>query len=279
MKKIFYRAVGAILIFVLILPGDSFARRRRGPSPYRGLTARSAILADAATARQLYGRNVHSRIFPASTVKVMTALVVMENLALDKVVTVGTRATQAQPSKISVRPGERYRVADLLYAMLLSSANDASIVLAEAVAGSEAKFVQMMNARARQLGAKRTKFSNASGLPSPGAAQYSTAYDMYLIFRQAVKYDFFKKAIQHPYKTISSTDGRTIALKSHNKILFSRDWRRKVYGKTGYTRAAKMCFVGTIQKGQTTLIIAVFGCTRRWEDMKYIMKKYGQIFI
>ena len=157
----------------------------------------------------------------------------------------------------------------------MKSANDASIVLAEAVAGSEERFVKMMNRRARQIGAKHTRFTNSNGLPSK-ASQYTTAYDMYLIFRKALRHAFFKKAIKKKYATIYSKAGRKVSLKSHNKILFF-DWARKLYGKTGYTKAAKSCFIGTMQKGNSTLIMGVFGCTRRWDDIKHIVSKYGRI--
>lgn len=239
------------------------------------VTCKSVIFSDSTKVKRLYGKGVHTRVLPASTTKVMTALIVLERLRLDQYVTVSSRALQAAPTKLYFKAGERYKVRDLLYAILIKSANDASIVLAEAVAGSEKKFVQMMNVRAKKLGAKHTKFANSNGLPTK-ATQYTTAYDMYLIFRKALKNSFFKKAIKHKYKTITSKGGRVIKLKTHNKILF-KDWNRKIYGKTGYTRAAKACFVGTLQKGKSTLIIAVFGCPRRWGDIKHVVSRYGGI--
>jgi D-alanyl-D-alanine carboxypeptidase (penicillin-binding protein 5/6) len=234
------------------------------------------IFSDSTKARRLFGKNVHEKVLPASTTKVLTALLVLEKLSLDDVITVSSRAIHAQPSKIHVRPGERYKVRELLYAILLNSANDATIVLAEAVAGSEAKFVQMMNQRAKQLGAKHTKFANSNGLPTKRGYQYTTAYDMYLIFRQALKHDFFREAIKRRYKTIHSESGRKIGLKSHNKILFN-NWNKKIYGKTGYTRAAQACFVGAIEHEGSTLIIGVFGCSDRWGDIKRVVTKYGGV--
>lgn len=261
-----------LFLFFLILPFlfPPMGLAKKGYS----VSARSAIFSNVTTVKRYYGKNVHTRVVPASTTKVMTALLVLEKLSLDQEVTVSQHAPYPQPSKIYVRPGERYRVRDLLYAVLMSSANDASVVLAEAVAGSEEKFVQMMNARAGELGAKNTKFVNAHGLPSPKRRQYTTAYDMMLLFRAAVQYDFFRQAIQKTYHTISSVDGREIALKSHNKSLFL-GWKNKIYGKTGYTRAAKSCFVGYIPRGKEICIIAVFGCSRRWSDVRYIVSRYG----
>lgn len=241
------------------------------------ITAKSVIFSDSTAKKRLYGKDIYKRVLPASTLKVMTALLVLEKLSLDKVVAVSSFATTPQPSKIGVKAGEKYQVRDLLYAILLKSANDASIVLAEAVAGSEEKFVAMMNKRARQLGCKNTMFANSHGLPDDDA-QYTTAYDMYLIFREALKYPFFRQAIQYRYKTIYSEGGRKIALTSHNDILFSK-WNQKIYGKTGYTRSAKACFVGYYQKNGHDFIIAIFGCQsgRRWKEVKRIVSAYGGI--
>lgn len=239
------------------------------------VTARGAVLVDGSNGKILFSKNAHKKILPASTTKVMTALLVLEKLSLDNYVTVSNRATGMQPSKLNLRAGEQYRVRDLLYGVLLNSANDASVVLAEAVAGSEWEFVSMMNQRAKRLGATNTKFANSNGLPSK-STQYSTAHDMYLIFREALKKNFFRETIKLRYKSIYSSNGRRINLRSHNKILF-KGWKRPLYGKTGYTRAAKSCFVGYVQKGSRPMIIAVFGCTKRWEDIYRVVEKYGGI--
>lgn len=258
------------LIFILpcIIPATSIAKYE--------VSCKSAIFSNSTKVKRLYGKNVHTRVLPASTTKVMTALLVLEKLPLDKYITASRRASLAQPSKIGVKPGEKYKVRDLLYAILLKSANDASIVLAEAVAGTEWEFVQMMNKKAQSIGAKQTKFANSNGLPTSKAQQYTTAYDMYLIFRQAIRNKFFKEAIRLKYKTIYSKSGKKISLKSHNKILFN-GWNRKIYGKTGYTHAAGACFVGTIQEKQSTLIMAVFKCKDRWDDIGHLLTYYGGV--
>ena len=270
--KIFHIAAIFFILSIVFSPLGFAAKKSKG----HNVSAKSAIFSNSTKVKRYYGKSVHNRVLPASTTKVMTALLVLEKLPLNKVVTVSKRATHAQPSKIYAKAGERFKVRDLLYAILLKSANDASIVLAEAVAGSEQKFVKMMNQRAKQLGAKHTKFANPNGLPTKKVKQYTTAYDMYLIFRAALKHKFFRDAVKLKYKTISSTSGRKIKLKSHNKILFF-DWKRKIYGKTGYTKAAKACFVGYFMKGNDVCIIAVFGCTKRWPDIKHIISKYGGI--
>lgn len=257
-----------LFITILLIPLDVSAKYR--------VTCKSMIFSDRTKVVRLFGKNVHEKVIPASTTKVMTALLVLEKLSLNDFVTVSHNATLPQPTKLNMRSGDQYRVRDLLYAILLNSANDASVVLAEAVAGSEKKFVEMMNARAKQIGAKHTKFANSHGLPTKKVSQYTTAYDMYMIFREALKFSFFREAIKMKYRTIYSKSGQKHALRSHNKILF-KEWKKKIYGKTGYTRSAGPCFVGTIQKGDSTLIVAAFGCPKRWDDIKYVVTKYGGI--
>jgi serine-type D-Ala-D-Ala carboxypeptidase (penicillin-binding protein 5/6) len=277
-NKIVRFALVVLMCLLVTVPCAEAAKKKKQGKKSSGfwVSARGAVLVNASTGKTLFGKNSHTRVLPASTTKVMTALVVLDKLSLDDYVTVSERATYAQPSKLHLRPGEKYKVRDLLYGILLNSANDASIVLAEAVAGSEWKFVQMMNDRAKRLGAKNTKFANSNGLPSKGTTQYSTAYDMYLIFREALKSEFFRQAITYKYKVIYSQDGRKLGLKSHNKMLF-KGWKKGVYGKTGYTRAAKSCFVGYTKKGKETLIIAVFGCTKRWMDIQRMIERYGGV--
>jgi len=242
--------------------------------PYH-LTAHTAILWDPAHNRRYFDLGADKQVFPASTTKVLTALLVLENLSLDKYVTVSGRATQVPQTKLGLRAGESYRVRDLLYGLILQSANDAAVALAQAVAGSEGKFVEMMNARARQMGAMRSHFANPHGLPSQGP-QFTTASDMALIFTQALKNDFFRQAVTFKYLVIYSREGHRIFLKSHNRSLFL-NWKRHVFGKTGYTIEAQSCFVGYIPRGNDILIIALYGCRRRWTDMKFIIERYGRI--
>lgn len=274
MRKFTYLLITVLALTLIVIPSNGFAAKKGKPKPYK-ISAQAVIFSDSTRVKRLYGNNVHKKALPASTVKIMTALLVLEQLPLHTIVKVSKNATRPQPSKIHVKPGERYKASDLLYAILLNSANDATVVLAEAVAGSHWKFVNLMNKRARQLGCRNTHFANAHGLPTK-EPQYTTAYDMYLIFRAALRHRFFRTAIRKKYKTIRSRGGRKIRLKSHNKILWN-DWRRKLYGKTGWTKKAGACFVGYLKKGKNTLIIAIFGCSRRWNDIKYIVTKYGGI--
>jgi serine-type D-Ala-D-Ala carboxypeptidase (penicillin-binding protein 5/6) len=275
---LFRRLVALLLVLAIICPSDAFAKRHRHKKKkYRTpvATAASAMLLDVSSNRVLYAKNIDRRVFPASTTKVMTAILALELLPLNKYVTVGPRALLVPETKLSLRAGEQYMVKDLLYAALLKSANDAVVVLAEAMAGSQSQFVVMMNEKARDVGAHNTRFANAHGLPSPGA-QYTTARDMAAIYRAALKYPVFREIISYKFHIMYSKDGRRFFLKSHNKSLFL-NWKRNIYGKTGFTQQAQSCFVGYYRKGQSTYIVDIFGSRKRWEDIKFIVERYGQV--
>jgi D-alanyl-D-alanine carboxypeptidase (penicillin-binding protein 5/6) len=276
MFKFTRTALIAILIAALVAPDSGMAYRFifRHRGPYH-LTANTALLWNPATNQRYFDLGADREVFPASTTKVLTALLVLENLSLDQYVTVSEHATQVPQTKLGLRPGETYRVRDLLYGLILQSANDAAVVLAEAVAGSEGKFVDMMNARAKQIGAMHSHFANPHGLPSIGT-QFTTASDMALIFTQALKNDFFRQAVTFKFRVIYSKEGRRFLLRSHNRTLFLR-WKQHIFGKTGYTIEAQSCFVGYIPRGNDILILAVYGCHKRWTDMKYIIEHYGHI--
>ena len=271
----FHRVTVIILIALLVMPGDALARRNKKRVRVYKPTAVSALLIDSTDSKYAYARNIDKKVFPASTTKVLTALLVLEKLSLDQYVTVSAKAINVPETKLNFRPGEQYKVGDLLYAVLLKSANDAANVLAEAVGGSQGEFVRMMNARAAALGATHSHFANAHGLPSK-AEQYTTARDMMIIFKAALKNPSFRQVLSFKYRILYSKEGRRFFLKSHNKSLFLK-WKRKIYGKTGYTREAQSCFVGYFVKGGHEYIVAVFGCSKRWEDIKFIVERYAAV--
>ena len=266
----------AVFVSGTLLPYDANAHARNNAhkktSRPHVISAKSALVMEVKSGRKVYAKDITRKILPASTTKVLTAILVLEKLDLDDYVTISPKAAQVLPSKIYAQVGDTYRVRDLLYAALLNSANDAAIALAEAVAGSEDKFVDMMNSRAAQIGVRATLFANAHGLPDDDP-QYSTAYDMALILREAMKKPFFREAMETRYKKIVSHNGKITLLRSHNKCLF-KGWKHDVYGKTGYTNAAQACFLGYVTKGEDVFIVAVFGCTQRWDDIKAMVERY-----
>jgi serine-type D-Ala-D-Ala carboxypeptidase (penicillin-binding protein 5/6) len=241
------------------------------------ITATSAILLDASSQKVVFSKTPHLRRAPASTTKILTSIVALENLELDRYVTVPGYVEKMEPSKIYLRRGEKYRTRDLVRAILLNSANDAAEVLAYAGGGgSRANFAAKMNAKAKSLGCERSNFVNPSGLPNP--SQYSTAYDMALIMREAQSHPFIVETMQTRTMTIRSQAGRKIALKNHNKML----WRdhREVIGKTGWTRKAKHCFVGAIRANHREVFVSMLGSRRLWRDLKTLVDyQFGASYI
>ena len=240
------------------------------------VTAQSAILVDVTANRVLYSKKRHRKLAPASTVKVLTGLIAIEQLGLNKKVKISRKASRTQPTKVWLPEGAKYSSGDLINAVLISSANDASVAVAEAVSGSEWRFAQIMNKRAKQLGARNSNFLNASGLPAKG--QYSTAYDLYRIMKGAIKNDHVYNIMRKKVKRIKGTKGKTIKLVNHNKLLFKKNYPLIVL-KTGYTKSAKHCYVGKIYYKGRQYVFAFIKSRKPWTDidafLKLIKRKFG----
>jgi len=242
------------------------------PKEEISLTAESAVVMGPWTKRVIYSKVPHQRLAPASTVKIMTALVVLKNSPLKKKVAVSKFASSMEPSKVYIKEGEEYLTEDLLKALLLNSGNDASVALAESVAGSEEKFVDMMNETAKAIGARNTHFKNSNGLPAEG--QYSTAYDLALIVRKAMKNRKFVDILKLKNSEIRELNsGRRIKLKNHNKTLW-KDTPYVLLGKTGYTKKARHCFAGYIQYSiWHKAIVVILKGRKPWSDLEALAKR------
>jgi D-alanyl-D-alanine carboxypeptidase len=160
-------------------------------------------------------------------------------------------------------------VEDLLYAILLNSANDASVVLAEGIGGSVPNFARMMNETASSLGATNSRFVNPSGLP--GSGHYSTVRDLATIMHHALRVDPLREVLSTESQVITPRHGsnRRITLRSHNRLLKGDKFR--VIGKTGWTRKAKRCFVGAASDGNREIIVAMLGGTDLWGDLERLL--------
>jgi len=233
------------------------------------ITARSAIVMDADTGDVLWSHNPDEPLPPASTTKVVTALLALQSGRLNETFPVSMEAAQAPASKLGLKPGMALRLRDLVYAIMLNSANDASIVIAEGLAGSVPAFARQMNLLARRLGAQNTHFVNPNGLPAEG--HYSTARDLATIFRHAIAHPLFAEVVATRTGQIRPASGsmRPIALRNHNRLL--GEYHIDVVGKTGYTRAAKRCFVGAARFNGQQVTFAVLGATDLWGDIKRIL--------
>ena len=154
------------------------------------LSAKSAVLIDGKTGRVLFGKNYNNKMAMASTTKIMTCIVALENASPDEVVEISKRAASMPKVHMNAIKGEKYKIGDLLYAMMLESYNDVAVAVAEGVAGSVEEFVKLMNKKAGEIGAVNTNFVTPNGLDAKG--HFSTAYDMALIGAYAIKNQQFK---------------------------------------------------------------------------------------
>lgn len=226
------------------------------------ISARAAVVMDADTGEIVISKNMDKRLPPASTAKVMTAILALEKLEMDKSLKVSGYAASKEPTKVNLKRGDEVTVEALMYSLLLKSANDAATVLAEGIAGTEAEFARMMTEKAAAMGARNTTFKTASGLPAKG--QYTTAYDLALMLRYALDVPGFVDIASTRYATLKLGKKDELALKNSNKLLWIYDGA--VAGKTGYTRSARDCYVGEAACGGRRLIVSLLGSEVRWED-------------
>mgnify|MGYP005845688599 CR=1 FL=1 len=224
------------------------------PAGVPPIYARSAILIDARTGRTLYQKNADATGPVASTQKLLTALLVMEDGDIDRMVRIAREDTLVKPTKLGLRVGETYSRRALLAAMMVKSQNDAAAALARAVSGSEAAFADAMNRRAWELGARSSRFVNAHGLP---ASQYSTARDMARIAWKAYREPYLRELMATKFYTFTYNSGQTKSLENTNKLLGKFAPANGM--KTGYTIDSGRCLVASASAGGREVILVQIG--------------------
>jgi D-alanyl-D-alanine carboxypeptidase (penicillin-binding protein 5/6) len=235
------------------------------PTRLRGkLSSRSAIIMDAKTGQILYTHEPDRVAQPASTIKILTGLIAMKSLRDSTTVSVSRKASKMPRSKIYLRKGQQYKANDLINAVLLSSANDASVALAEKIAGSENIFTKLMNRKAKELGATSTVCKSATGLTVRG--QRSSVRDLAIIFNGAMGDPEFAKRIRR-VKTKTSY-GKTLS--NHNKALWRINGAKG--GKTGYTYTARQTYVGRFSRKGVDLTVAIMGSETMWDDITRLVE-------
>jgi serine-type D-Ala-D-Ala carboxypeptidase (penicillin-binding protein 5/6) len=237
----------------------------------RDIVAKTAVLMEMRTGKILWAKNQDLPRPPASTAKILTASVTLDRVALKEIVTVPIAVTTNKNSGVLFQSGERLAVQDLLHALLLQSSNDAALALASHAGGSTAKFVHLMNEKARSLGALRSHFLNPTGLPQRG--QVTTARDLALITKAALANPDFRRIVatkSYPWKSLK-WDG---LLENSNELLKSYDGAIGV--KTGNTREAGHCLVAAAQRSDKALIAVILGSQEKyvWQDAKHLLD-YG----
>ena len=248
-KKIIYFCT----IFLMLLSNICFAVE---PTINSG----SAILVEETTGKILYEKNAYEKMYPASTTKVLTAILVLENCKLDDMATVSHNAVYSLPQAYvtaNLREGEQISINDLMYALMLKSANDSAIVLAEHVGGSVEGFSEMMNKKAQEIGCKNTHFVNPNGMHDDN--HYSTAYDLYLMAKYAMQNETFRKYVTTTTYTLPTTNKYTntdrICVNTNDFLKkSSKYYNENIIGiKTGTTTEAKNCLISAIKNDETTL--------------------------
>lgn len=223
-------------------------------------TAKSAILLDNATGKVLYEKNADEKLAPASMTKLASMLMVMEaidngSLKFDDMVTISEEAANMGGSQVFLEAGETYSVHDLLKGVAIASGNDAVVALAEKIAGSQNDFVEMINKRLQEIGAKNTHFVNAHGLDAEG--HYSTARDMAIIARELLKHEKILEYTSIYEEYLKKNDGSQSWLVNTNKLVRFYDGVDGL--KTGFTNTAGYCLTATAKKNNFRLISVVMG--------------------
>ncbi|NLK34964.1 MAG: D-alanyl-D-alanine carboxypeptidase [Gracilibacteraceae bacterium] len=241
-------------------------------------SARAAVIMDVNSNRVLYSKNMHEKLPMASTTKIMTTLVAIESGKLDEKVTVSKRASHMEGSSIYLREGEKHTVSDLLYAIMLRSGNDSAVAVAEHIGGSVEGFAEMMNKKAREIGANNTRFANPHGLDAEG--HYTTAYDLALITSYALKNPIFSRIVSSKKKIIEGPPDENWdrVMINKNKMLWQFGGGDGV--KTGFTKKAGRCLVSSATREGLQLVCVVLNCGPMWNDssslLEYAFKNYSK---
>lgn len=263
-KKIMQSVFIVMFLFItLAWPGLAFGQSAQ-ESFYGNrvtISATAAVVMDVDTGQILYAKNAHQPRPIASTTKIMTALIAIECGELNGVTTISPKAAGVEGSSIYLRAGEKLSLKDLLYGALMHSGNDACVAIAEHIAGREELFVKFMNYKAYRLGAKSTHFANTNGLPND--KHLSSAYDLALITRYAMKNPVFNKIVATKTTSINGPKGRR-SLCNTNKMLWS--YRGADGVKTGTTNAAGKCLVSSATRDGRRLLAVVLHSDDRFRE-------------
>lgn len=253
------KLVTRFLIFVMLFITNIASAAPEPPV----VKAKSAIVIDATTGKVLYSKDAEAQRYPASTTKMMSLIVALEYGHLDDLVTASKTAASTEGSSLELTQGEKLKMIDLLYGIMLISGNDATVAVAEHIAGSVEKFAQLMTEKAHAIGANDTHFANSSGLPDPN--HFSTAHDLARIAAYGYKNPLFVEIVSTKHRVIPWA-GRDYGrdLYNENRMLWLSEGGNGV--KTGYTDAAGRCLVSGAKRNGVQLITVVLDSETMWDD-------------
>ena len=249
LKKITF--IITLLVFILPFPIKAI-----------DISATSAILMDIDSGRILYAKDVHKVRSVASISKIMTALLAVESGKLEDKVTIGNEIDESHGSGIYIKQGEILTLKDLLYGLMLRSGNDASYAIAKYVCGEVDQFVEMMNQKAQEIGMKNTIFHNPNGLDEVDG-NFSTAYDMAILTKEAMKYEDYKKIV-HTKKYNLKTNKNVYSWINKHRLV--KNYKYATGGKTGYTLKARRTLVTTASKNNLNLVVVTLNDGNDFKD-------------
>jgi D-alanyl-D-alanine carboxypeptidase (penicillin-binding protein 5/6) len=223
------------------------------------VSAAAAVVVDLDAGQTLYAAHAEDALPPASTAKLMTALLALQSGSMDRMVTVSPVAAATEGSRMGLLSGEKLSVSDLMYGLLIPSGNDAAVALAELIAGDERTFVARMNSTAVAMGLKNTHFANSHGMDAPDG--YTSAYDLYLLTKAAFGYPLFSRIVALPKATAAGH-----ALETTNELLGQYPGADGV--KTGTTDLAGECLVASVSQGKHRLLVVLLGSKDRYQDAR-----------
>lgn len=258
----------------------------RGASVYADeimLYAKSAVLMDADSGRVLYERNGYEQMAMASTTKIMTLIVTLENASLDDTVAVSAYAASMPDVQLNMREGENYRLGDLVYSLMLESHNDSAVAIAEHVGGSVEGFAALMNQKAEEIGCENTYYITPNGLDATDGGKFhsTTARDLALVMSYCIKKSpqkekFLEITRTQSYSFSDASRKRSFSCTNHNAFLGMMTGA--LSGKTGFTNKAGYCYVGALERDGKTFVAALLACgwpnhkTYKWSDTRALME-------
>lgn len=248
-----------VLIFFLLISVP------RHSSAEMGVSARSAILIEQESGRVLFEKDAHTKRRIASITKIMTAILAIESGKMDEKATVSNRAIHTEGSAVYLQEGEKIKLEDLVYGLMLRSGNDAAVAIAEHVGGSVEGFVHIMNQKAAEIGMMNTEFANPHGLDDH-ENHYSSAYDMAILTRYAMENPIYQKISgTKVHRAPNPNEQWDRVWRNKNKLLTSL-YEYSTGGKTGYTKRAKRTLVSTAQKDGMNLVAVTIDASDDWND-------------
>lgn len=258
----------ALLVFMFSLASLPLVREAQADGPPT-LTAVSAVLIDQASGKVIYEKGMHDEHYPASTTKVLTALLALENMELDYKITLPDDYVNVGETNIGLRAGARQTAEELLMATMLYSANDAAQALAIGAAGSEQAFVDMMNQRVAELGLQHTHFANPHGLHSED--HYTSAYDLAMIAREAMDNPDFRRIVTTESFVVRRVNGEeNFTVSNRNGLLNQFEFADGI--KTGYTRQAGNCIVASATKNDMQLIAVLLNSSNIFDESQTLLE-------